>query len=267
MASGSKFIWYELMTPDPKGSKAFYEAVVGWTIQPGQPDGPNGVEYDHIIRSDGGSNGGMLTLSPEMISGGARPGWLGYLYVSDVDAAAQAITADGGKLLMPPVSIDVGRFALVTDPQGVPIYIMTPTPPPGNEDAQSDVYDRRAVQHVSWNELTTSDVDAARAFYAKHFGFQFNDKFSMGQFGDYWFITEATVQEAIGAMMNKPPHVPMSGWNYYIHVGDIQEAKARVEAGGGQVVHGPMEVPGGDWVLNGIDSQGAPFALVGHKGA
>jgi predicted enzyme related to lactoylglutathione lyase len=54
-----------------------------------------------------------------------------------------------------------------------------------------------------------------------------------------------------------PPH-----WNYYINVADINEAAERVKAGGGQVVNGPMEVPGGQWVLQGFDPQGAFFALV-----
>ena len=66
-------------------------------------------------------------------------------------------------------------------------------------------------------------------------------------------------------MMQKPPHVPVNGWNYYIRVAGIDAAKAAVEANGGKVLHGPMEVPGGDWILNGIDPQGAMFALVGAK--
>ena len=66
-------------------------------------------------------------------------------------------------------------------------------------------------------------------------------------------------------MMQKPPHVPVNGWNYYIRVAGIDAAKASVEANGGKVLHGPMEVPGGDWILNGIDPQGAMFALVGAK--
>jgi predicted enzyme related to lactoylglutathione lyase len=264
MTKPAPFIWYELMTTDAQDAKAFYESVVGWQIAPGKPD-PNGIEYGHIIREDGGSNGGMLTLTEEMIKGGARPGWLGYLYVADIDAALVAITADGGKVLMPKITIDVGSFALVTDPQGVPIYVMTPVPPADKPDAQSDAYHRSAPQHVSWNELYTTDVEAAQKFYGKHFGMAFNDKFSMGEMGDYWFITEGTMQDAIGAMMQKPPQVPMTCWNYYIRVADFDAAVERVKAGGGQVLNGPMEVPGGDWVINGMDPQGAAFSLVGAK--
>ena len=257
------FIWYELMTGDPEGATEFYQAVVGWKIS-GKADGPNaGIDYRHIARDDGGSAGGMLTLTDEMCAGGAHPSWAGYLFVADVDAEAAAIAAEGGTVLMPPISIDVGRFAMVTDPQGIPFYIMTPTPPPGMEEMKSDVYDRWAPQRVSWNELYTPDLEAAKAFYAKHFDFEFNSSMPMGDFGDYCFIDHAG--EGIGAMMKRPPHVPVPGWNYYIRVPDIDAAKATVEAKGGKVLNGPMEVPGGDWVINGMDPQGAAFALVGAR--
>jgi predicted enzyme related to lactoylglutathione lyase len=138
-------------------------------------------------------------------------------------------------------------------------------PPADRPDARSDVYDRWAPQHAAWNELYTSDVEGAKAFYAKHFGMAFNDKMPMGEMGDYWFITEGTMQDAIGAVMKKPPHVPMNGWLYYIRVADIDAAVDKVKAGGGQVLNGPMEVPGGDWIINGVDPQGAAFSLVGAK--
>ncbi|MDB5725713.1 MAG: hypothetical protein JWQ16_2467 [Novosphingobium sp.] len=264
MTKPAPFIWYELMTPDAHGAKAFYESVVGWQIAPGHPN-PSGVEYGHIIRADGGNGGGVLTLTEAMISGGAKPGWLGYLYVADIDAALSAIVADGGTVLMPKPTNEVGSFALIADPQGVPVYVMTPVPPANQPDAQSDAYHRSAPQHVAWNELYTPDIEAAKTFYGKHFGMTFNDKFSMGAMGDYWFITEGTMQDAIGAMMQKPPQVPAGCWNYYIRVADFDAAVERVKAGGGQVFNGPMEVPGGDWVINGMDPQGAAFSLVGAK--
>jgi len=254
------FIWYELMTTDPDGAAAFYGPIVGWTIS-GKPDPAAGdVDYRHITRGDGGGNGGVLALTEEMCKGGARPCWLGYLYVADVDAAVKAIEADGGKLLMPAFSIEVGRIALVADPQGVPIYVMTPIPPAGVEDATSDVYSRWAEQHVSWNELFSPDLEAAKRFYARHFNFEFNESMPMGPMGDYCFIDHGG--ETIGAMMQKPEQVPMGLWNFYIRVPDIDAAVAKVKELGGQVLNGPMEVPGGERIINGMDPQGAPFSLV-----
>jgi predicted enzyme related to lactoylglutathione lyase len=254
------FIWYELMTTDPDGAATFYGAVVGWKIT-GQPDAAaGGVDYRHIVRSDGGGNGGVLGLTREMQDGGARPCWLGYLYVADVDAAVKAIEADGGKSLMPAFDLEVGRIAMVADPQGIPLYVMKPIPPAGHEGEPSDVYDRWDEQHVSWNELYTPDIDGAKAFYARHFHFEFNESMPMGEMGDYCFIDLGG--QTIGAMMQKPPHVPMPGWNYYIRVADLDAAVEAVKAGGGQVLNGPMEVPGGDRIINGLDPQGAPFSLV-----
>lgn len=253
------FIWYELMTTDPDAAAAFYGAVVGWKIV-GQPDPAGGVDYRHIIRDDGSGNGGVLGLTREMCDGGARPCWLGYLSVADVDAAVQAIEADGGKLPMPAFDLDVGRIAMVLDPQGVPFYVMRPIPPAGVEDATSDVYDRDAVQHISWNELYTPDLEGAKAFYARHFHFEFNESMPMGEMGDYCFIDHGGQQ--IGAMMRKPKEVPMGLWNFYIRVPRLDTAIAAVKVGGGQVLNGPMEVPGGEWIINGMDPQGAPFSLV-----
>lgn len=258
------FIWYELMTPDPDGAKAFYDSVVGWSIADAGTADASGIEYRHIQRGDGGFTGGVLKITPEMSGHGARPCWLGYLHVVDVDAEAAKIEGEGGKILMSAADIPgAGRIAMVTDPQGVPIYIMTPKPPEGREGEVSGAYNRNADQHVSWNELLTPDPEGAKAFYSRHFPFEFNESMPMGEMGNYDFIDHGG--EMIGAIMLKPKDVPVGGWNYYIHVPDIDASTTATKAGGGQVLQGPMEVPGGDWVMNGIDPQGAPFSLVGSK--
>ena len=43
---------------------------------------------------------------------------------------------------------------------------------------------------------------------------------------------------------------------------DLDRSIEAIKAGGGQILNGPMEVPGGDRITNGIDPQGAPFSLV-----
>ena len=260
----ARFIWYELMTGDPAGAKSFYDRVVGWTIAADPDTTTPGIEYRHIQRGDGGFAGGVLTLTPEMTANGARPCWMGYLHVADVDAAVAAFTNEGSTVLMPATDVpDVGRIAMITDPQGVPIYIMTPKPPEGREGSGNDVYDRNANHHISWNELLTPDPAGAKAFYSRHFGFEFNGSMPMGDLGDYEFMEDGG--EVIGAVMPKPMEMPMGGWNYYIHVADIDASTAAAKANGGQILMGPMEVPGGEWVINGIDPQGAPFSLVGTK--
>lgn len=257
----SHFIWYELLTPDADASQRFYSDIVGWTIQAGTTPG---MDYRHLMAPDGEGIGGMLQLTPQMQAGGARPVWLGYLHVPDVDAAVKAIEAQGGKTQMPATTIDtVGRMAMVADPQGAPIYVMTPTPPPERKDATSTAFSRTAVGHCAWNELATSDPKKAFAFYTGQFGWTDGGSMPMGESGDYQFINDESGM--IGAVMNSAAGNRPSMWTYYFRVPDIDAAKEKIETGGGTIMHGPQDVPGGDFILIAGDPQGAMFALIGKK--
>ena len=260
------FIWYELATPDPDAAAKFYGRVIGWTIGGPAEPAPEGKDYRMIVRTDGGFAGGVLKLTPEMAANGARPTWLGYLQVSDVDAAVKAVLADGGRLLMPRLDIPVGSFALVMDPLGTPFYVMTPIAPADKPDMKSDVFDPMATERVRWNELASPDLARAKAFYAKHFGFAFNETMSMGELGDYCFIAHGGIP-MIGAIMQQPLGTPSRGWLFYFGVDSVVAAKAAIEVGGGKVLMGPHEVPGGQWIVVADDPQGAGFGVVGPKGA
>ncbi len=255
-------IWYELMSPDPAASKAFYDSVVGWDIEP-EPTGEQKMDYRMIRRSDGGNAGGVLGISAEMQAHGARPTWLCYIHVADVDAKAAAIEAAGGKTLMPPTDIQgVGRIAMVSDPQGAPFYIMTPTPPAGDPGAKSDVFSANAQQRVGWNELQTDDVEAARTFYGEQLGWETADFMDMGEMGKYRFIDHDG--ERLGALFNATNGQP-SHFRFYFRVPSIAAAKDIVEAKGGTVHMGPHQVPTGDWIVICSDPHGAEFALVGDQ--
>src|SRR3546814_3500325 len=82
----------------------------------------------------------------------------------------------------------------------------------------------------------------------------------MGDLGSYRFIQKDGV--GIGAVMPKMAEMPISCWSYYIGVDDIDRAVGAIEAGGGKVINGPMEIPGGEFALDGIDPEGAAFGLV-----
>lgn len=255
------FIWYELITPDPDGAKAFYDAVMGWDVGESSPEHQGYRE----IRSGDGHAGGMLPLTDEMAGHGARPIWLGYISVDDVDAAVESIEKEGGKALMPAFDIPgIGRIAMVADPQGAPFYVMRPIPPAGQEDKESEVFSPDAVGRCAWNELATSEPAGAIDFYTSRFGWEKGDTMPMGEAGEYRFINHhgrmigAIFPAAAGAMPDQPPK-----WRFYFRVADIGQAKQAVESGGGTVVMGPHEVPGGDQIIIGVDPQGAEFALVG----
>lgn len=255
------FIWYELMTTDADRVGPFYEAVIGWTVSPADPSAP--IDYRHIARADGGANGAILNLTGEMQQQGARPAWVPYLHVRDVDAAVADIREDGGTLLMPKMTIPEGSFAMVSDPMGTPFYVMSPVPPPGKPEAQSDVFSVTEAQHVRWNELASPDLDAAKAFYAEHFGFEFKNSMPMGAMGDYCFIDHHG--QVLGAIMAQQPGQPQL-WVPYIGVPSVLAAKAAIEANGGKVMNGPHEVPGGDWIVVATDPAGAVFGVVGPQG-
>lgn len=263
MAKSGRFIWYELMTPDADAAAKFYGAVIGWKISDHANPQASGMDYRMIGRSDGGQAGGVLLLTPEMLEHGARPTWLGYLQVTNVDSAIAAIEADGGKTLMPKNALPVGTIAMMADPLGTPFYIMDPIPPPGSPDAQSDVFDPNAVQRVRWNELASPDLARAKAFYAKHFGFEFNEVMPMGEMGDYCFIDHDGVR--LGAIMQKPAASPIASWLFYFGVPSVPTAQAAIENGGGKVMHGPQEVPGDDVIVIATDPQGAVFGVVAPK--
>ncbi|MEO6080226.1 MAG: VOC family protein [Steroidobacteraceae bacterium] len=262
MSTGS-FIWYELMTTDSDAAAKFYGAVIGWKIADRASPMPDGKDYRAIIRADGGSAGGVLKLSPDMLQHGARACWLGYLHVADVDAVVKAIEADGGKCLMPRMDLPVGKIAMVTDPMGTPFYVMTPIPPPGKPEAKSDVFDTKAAQRVRWNELASPNLALATPFYTKHFGFQFNEVMHMGPMGDYCFIDHDGVR--IGAIMQQPAGSPMAAWLFYFGVNSVAAAQRAIEAGGGRVTQGVHQVPTGDWILVATDPAGAAFGVVGPK--
>jgi predicted enzyme related to lactoylglutathione lyase len=254
------FIWYELMTPDPNGAKTFYDAVVGWTIDPSSSF-PTG--YRMIGRSDGKFAGGLLPINDEMARNGARPTWLGYVNVADVDTRVDSIVKAGGQALMAPTDIPgVGRIAMVADPQGASFYVMKPIPPADEPEARSDVFSPSSEQRVGWNELQTSDVEAARRFYGDQFGWESREFMDMGEMGQYRFFDHHGVR--LGALFDaangQHPH-----FRYYIRVPSILAAKRVAEQNGGTIHMGPHQVPTGDWIVVGSDPQGAEFALVGGE--
>lgn len=259
-------IWYELMTPDPAAVAPFYRATAGWDIPPHGQTMPNGSEYRMIGRPDGGFAGGVLTLSQGMQAGGARPGWMTYFHADDVDAATAKAQSLGANVHMPPMTMGgAGRMAMLTDPQGAPFYLMTPTPPPDRPDAQSDVFKSMVPGHCWWNELETSDEPGATAFYTELFGWSADNVMPMGEHGNYRFV-EAD-GERIGAINPWLADYMTVGWLPYFGVADIDAAKAAAETNGGTVTQDIHEVPGGDFIFTTTDPAGAHVAFVGPKGA
>lgn len=253
MTTQGAFVWCDLMTTDMAAAEAFYGAVVGWQSQ---DSGMPGDPYT-LFTADQRPAAGLMTLPQEARDMGAPPCWTAYVAVSDVDAVAAAMQADGGAVRKGPEDIPgVGRFAVVADPQGAVLCIFK-----GQGEMQPPA--AGTPGHVGWHELMTSDLEAGLAFYAKHFGWSKADAVDMGEMGPYQMF--AHDGQTIGGIMKRPSFMPVSHWRIYFNVADIKAASDAVKAGGGEVLQGPMQAPGGSWILQGRDPQGAFFALVAPR--
>jgi predicted enzyme related to lactoylglutathione lyase len=217
---------------------------------------------DYTLFSAGETGvGGLQALPAEACADGAWPGWIGYVAVDDVDAAAARFQAEGGKVRRAPGDIpDVGRFAIVADPQGAVLALFKPAgdPPPARVPVAAGT-----AGHGGWHELYAGDGPTAFEFYARQFGWTKADAMDMGPMGVYQLFAQGGVP--IGGMMTKPAAMPAPAWQFYFNVDAADAALARVKAGGGEVLMGPQEVPGGSWIVQGRDPQGAAFALVAPK--
>jgi hypothetical protein len=248
--SVNKFVWYDLMTGDIDAAASFYGKVVGW----GSMDSGIAERPYHIFTMGKTMVGGLMPIPPE--AAGMPPVWMGYIGVDDVDAYAAKVTAAGGAVMRPQEDIPngIGRFSVVADPHGVSFVLFTP----GGGEPPTDAGNEPG--RIGWHELHSGDWVSAWEFYSGLFGWTKSDAVDMGPMGTYQIF--ATGGNPVGGMMTKMPQSPMPFWLYYFNVDDIDAAVSRIRDGGGQIVNGPAEVPGGQWIVQAIDPQGAMFALV-----
>jgi predicted enzyme related to lactoylglutathione lyase len=247
-------LWYELMTSDTKAAEQFYKNVVGWTAKPSEGSPQAYTEF----HSPGDVPVAGLMKTPEGMN--APPFWSMYVGVPKIEEAVDRITRLGGSEMSPVIEIPtVGRMQMMKDPQGAAFYIYQPASTAHRPEGPAE------VGEASWLELMTTDAPAALKFYSELFGWQPSEALDMGAMGKYHMFNRP--HGMIGGMMNKPPemaHVPPH-WQIYFRVPDINAAVDRIKANGGQILNGPMEVPGGDWIVSGMDPQGAAFSLHARK--
>lgn len=248
-----RLLWYELMTSDLAAAERFYTSVVGWTVTPfeGLP-----MPYSMWTKANGTPIAGAMTLPDELKAIGVPPHWMLYVGVPNLEDAVAHAERLGGEAVSPVIDVPtIGRMRTMRDPQGAAFSIYEPITPPETPDAPPELGD------TSWIELMTTDSTAAEQFYTTLFGWRATESFDMGPMGVYRMFGRHL--GSLGGMMTKTSemaHIP-SNWGLYFLVPEINEARDRVTANGGTVINGPMEVPGGDWVVNCLDPQGAAFSL------
>jgi predicted enzyme related to lactoylglutathione lyase len=189
--------------------------------------------------------------------------WKGHIYTADLDAELTAVTKDGGTVFKPAQDIpNVGRFAVVGDPTGAEYLLFEPSTQ--NEAPKRLAQDE--VGNVGWHELTTHGWEKAWDFYSSHYGWEKDFAMDMKEMGIYQTFRVDT-DRYTGAMMDIAPFMQgaVPAWLFYFQVPDVDAAVAVITAGGGKVMHGPMDVPGGSRILQAVDPQGGYFALVSTK--
>jgi predicted enzyme related to lactoylglutathione lyase len=250
--SASRFVWYELMTGDAVAASAFYTAVVGWRAQ---DSGMPGMAYTLMMIGDA-QVAGVMATPDELKAIGAPSAWSGYIAVDDVDALEARVLQLGGKVLKPAQDIpEIGRFAVVADPQGASFMLFKP-----QRDDPPPMPAPEAPGTTGWHELRALDGAAVFDFYATLFGWTKGEGMDMGPMGVYQLFEIDGVPG--GAVMTRESDTALPAWRYYFRVAAIDAAARRVAQLGGTVTMGPHQVPGGNWVLHGRDPQGALFALM-----
>ena len=240
------FVWHELMTTDIAAAVKYYQQAIGWKTQPFEHD-PSYLMW--VAKS--GPLGGVMQLAA-----GAVPYWLPYVGTPDIEATVNSATKLGGTVVVPVTNLPHGgRYAVLTDPQGANFGVYwSPNGAPAGKPQLGE---------FGWHELATTDYQAAFAFYQALFGWQKTGEHDMGEMGVYFMF--GLNGEAVGGMFTITPNMPMpAAWCSYVRVTDARKTAKVAAKAGGRVINGPMQVPGGSWITQFTDPQGALHAVVSY---
>jgi len=259
--------WVDTTQPDPDAAAEFYGGLFGWELEDLMPPGSGGGRY---LQARLGGGDVAAISSPQ---DGAPPGavWNTYIWVDSADATADKVRSAGGRVLSEPFDVmDAGRMAVLADPAGAVFSAWEPRRHRGatvvNEPGS-----------VNFNDLHTSDLDGARAFYGAVFGWEVLEMgggfaaWTLPGYGDHLErrtpglrqrmeesgappgFVDVVATLAGDAGDRTPPH-----WGVTFAVADADAAAARATELGGQVVVPPFDAP---WVRMTViaDPQGATF--------
>jgi predicted enzyme related to lactoylglutathione lyase len=230
----TRFFHATLRTLGVEGARAFYGAVFGRT------------DFD------------IVQLHEHAIANGARPHWLGYLNVDDVDRTATTLIERG--------AIRLGRWvhhaglevAVLRDPGGAIVAVAKPPPRARDQEAASTPF---SSTDLVWHELNTVDVERAKANYGELFGWEFAPPVDLGNLGVIHPFAWEPGGAPVGSMSDiagRPGVHPQ--WLFHRRTASLGAAMDTVRAGGGKVL-GPLVLPRGERIAICDDPQGAAFAI------
>jgi uncharacterized protein len=249
--------WVDLSCVDIDASASFYEGLLGWSAG----EMPNSAEMGGYRRATLAGDD-VAGLMPQMHPGMPQM-WMTYVAVEDAEATAAKVSAAGGGVIAPPMDVmDLGKMAVFTDSTGAVFGVWQP----GTFSGAARVNEPGAL---TWNELGTRDVEAAKAFYGEVFGWTADEhelQRADGGPGPAVYIEWKLDGEDVGGMMDirgmLPEEIP-AHWLVYFAVADTDAAVERVKAAGGEVRFGPVDIPAGRFaVVTEPDAEPGVFAVI-----
>ncbi|HEX7013662.1 MAG TPA: VOC family protein [Steroidobacteraceae bacterium] len=238
-----RFVWHELTTPNGEGAQAFYTKVLNWRAQTWEED----PSYLLFVGPRG-------PLAGIVVEPSTTPHWLPYISASDIEALVEQARGLGASVIKDVTSMpNGGKYAQLRDPQGAAFGVYA-SPEPSSEESPPE------RGEVSWNELATTDDQAAFDFYSALFGWESMDEHQMGEGFVYRTFGSNGMQRG-GIYKQMPQMQGPPAWTSYVRVKDIEGTVRKAKAARAVLVNGPMEVPGGDWIAQFQDPYGAMFAI------
>lgn len=243
-----KFVWFEHASHDPAAARKFYEPLFGWHVE-NMP--MQGLQYPMILNAGSGIGGFSTLLASQ---GGSAARWVSYVSVGDVDRTYATALAAGAKSEAAPTDYGaVGRGAAIVDPTGARLSLW--------KSAQEDQPDTDVpVGGWVWNELATSDVEMALAFYRRVLGYTVQTM-DMGEQGQY-HVLQTGGDKGRGGVMRAPDPGMASQWIPYVHVADVDAALASAARLGATVCMGGTDIADVGRIGMFVDPQGAMLALI-----
>jgi predicted enzyme related to lactoylglutathione lyase len=247
-----EFCWVDVLVPSTEAGAEFYGKLMGWEWA---DVGPEGRGYGNFT-FNGKRVAGMGPIPEE----GMPPAWLNYIWTDDADATAAKIKEAGGTVMDEPFDIlDAGRLAMCQDPQGAVFGIWEPKEVKGAELVNE-------IGSWTWNQLATTDVQAAEKFYGEVFGWKTAQPELADPDSPYfnWAMEDSRWEEGIGGVMtiegNFPDGTPPF-WIVHHAVPDAAAALETAKSAGGQALTEVIEIPVGKLAAL-MDDQGAVFSVI-----
>ena len=241
--------WVDVFTSDPDKSREFYGRLFGWTAEAPNEEfgGYFNFSKDGILVAGGMKNDG---------STGSPDAWSVHLATDNAQATADAATANGGQVLVPPMAVgELGTMVLLTDAGGAAIGAWQPGLHKG-----FGILGEPGTP--SWFELHTRDYDASTKFYRDVFKW---DAHVMADEPGFRYTTLGEGDDSLAGIMDATAFLPEgvpAHWSVYFGVKDADAASAEIVELGGSIVLPAEDTPYGR-LATVADPTGAVFKLRG----